>query len=184
MKTLMLIIGVLLMTVKEPAAAKQDTTAHSFEFAALMADEPIKLSDFAGKVVLIVNTASKCGFTGQYDGLEEVYQLHKDEGLVVVGVPSNNFGKQEPGSREEIASFCKINYGVTFPMTSKYSVSGDDAHPFYKWAHDELGFGTAPKWNFHKYIIGKDGKLVDYFHSNISPKSKRITKAITEALDH
>jgi glutathione peroxidase len=111
-----------------------------------------------------------------------LYETYREQGLVVIGVPSNDFGHQEPGSAEEIASFCKLNYGVTFPVTAKEVVSGDTAHPFYRWAKETLGFGTAPKWNFHKYLINRDGKLVDYFHSTTTPASSRLIEAIEKLL--
>ena len=128
--------------------ASASQTAYDFKFDSLMSEDPIVLNDYKGKVILVVNTASKCGFTGQYKGLESVYQKYKDNGLVVIGVPSNDFGGQEPGTAKEIAKLCKINYGVTFPITSKYSVKGETSHPFYAWAKNELGFGTAPKVEF------------------------------------
>ena len=177
-KTVVSAIALLLTTT--PAQAVH--TAYDFSFDALMEDEPIMLSDFKGKVVLIVNTASKCGFTKQYAGLESLYQKYKERGLVVIGVPSNDFGQQEQGSGADIAKFCEINYGVSFPMTAKYNVRGDQAHPFYTWAKTELGFGTAPKWNFHKYLLNKEGELVDYFHTFTKPKSKKISKAIEKIL--
>ena len=133
-------------------------------------------------MILIVNTASKCGFTKQYAALEKLYQDKKDQNLVIIGVPANDFGAQEPGSAEDIADFCRINYGVSFPMTSKLVVSGDNAHPFYKEARTILGFGTAPKWNFHKYLVNKKGQLIDYFHSTTAPDSQRLLKAIDKAL--
>lgn len=157
-------------------------TAYDFSFKTLYDEAPMPLSEFKGKVLLIINTASECGFTGQYDGLEKLYEELKDKGLVVLGVPSNDFGGQEPGDNKQIASFCKMNYGVTFPMASKETVSGENAHPFYKWAKETLGFGTAPKWNFHKYLVGKDGKLKDYFHSNTTPDSDKLRQAILAAL--
>lgn len=159
-----------------------DTTAYDFTFKKLREDESLPLKQFEGKVVLIVNTASKCGFTPQYDGLEKLYNTYKEQGFVVIGVPSNDFGEQEPGSSEEIVKFCRNNYGVTFPMTEKEVVSGDQAHPFYVWAKKTLGFGTAPKWNFHKYLIDRQGKLVDYFNSVTPPESDRIKGAIEKLL--
>jgi len=158
-------------------AKESDKTAYDFSFESLSGD-PMPLSAFKGKVLLVVNTASKCGFTPQYDGLEKLYEKHKDKGLVIIGVPSNDFGGQEPGTATEIKEFCKLNYGVTFPMTSKYEVSGDDAHPFYKWIGDVLGFGSGAKWNFHKYLIGRDGKPVDYFGSMTTPGSAKLNDAI------
>lgn len=174
-----IILGVMLMwPFNKAVSAQQAGSAYDYSFTSLMGGEEIPLAQFKGKVVLAVNTASHCGFTKQYEGLQALYDKYKDKGLVVVGVPSNDFGKQEPGSAEEIASFCKINYGVTFPITSKEKVVGDDAHPFYKWAHKSLGFGTAPKWNFHKYVIDKNGKVVEYFLSTTAPDSKTLTDAI------
>jgi glutathione peroxidase len=165
------------------SSAQSKETVTQFSFDSLMAKEPIRFSDYQGKVLLIVNTASKCGFTGQYDGLEKLYQTYKDKGLFVIGVPSNDFGAQEPGTHEEIAQFCKLNFGVSFPMTAKYEVTGKNAHPFYIYAKKELGFGTAPKWNFHKYLINRQGQLVNYFHSTTKPDSTRLIKAIEAALD-
>lgn len=168
----------------QPSAQAKDTnqTAYDFSFNHLMEDKPLLLAEFKGKVILLVNTASQCGFTPQYEGLEKLYETYKDQGFVIIGVPSNDFGGQEPGSNQEIAKFCKINYGVTFPMASKEVVSGDDAHPFYKWARKTLGFGTAPKWNFHKYLINRKGELVDYFNSTTSPENDRVKEAIEKAL--
>src|SRR5580698_6933489 len=124
-----------------------DKTAYDFSFETLDG-KPMPLSQYKGKVLLVVNTASKCGFTPQYKGLEALYNKYKDRGLVIIGVPSNDFGGQEPGNATEIKNFCQLNYGVTFPMTSKQVVSGDDANSFYKWVYSVLGFGSAPKWNF------------------------------------
>lgn len=159
-----------------------EKTAYDFSFKTLIDEKPLHLKDFKGSVILIVNTASKCGFTSQYEELETLYQYNKNKGFVIIGVPSNDFGSQEPGNNEEIANFCKINYGVTFPMVSKEKVSGNEAHPFYLWAKKILGFGTAPKWNFHKYLINRQGKLIDYFHSTTSPDSNQLKKAIESAL--
>lgn len=155
---------------------------YGFTFKTLMGEEPLPLSAYKGKVILIVNTASECGLTGQYEGLEKLYTSYKDKGLVVLGVPSNDFGGQEPGTSQQIADFCKFNYGVTFPMTAKESVSGASAHPFYGWAKEALGFGTAPKWNFHKYLINRNGQLVDYFHSTTAPDAKRLIKRVETLL--
>lgn len=159
-----------------------EKNAYDFSFKTLVGDEAMPLKDYKGKVLLVVNTASNCGFTKQYDGLEKLYNKYKDQGFVVIGVPSNDFGKQEPGSDKEIASFCKLNFGVTFPMASKEVVSGDKAHPFYAWATNTLGFGSAPKWNFHKYLINRKGDAVDFFYSTTSPNSSRLKSAIERAL--
>lgn len=158
-------------------------TAYDFSFTAITADQPINLLDFKGQVIVIVNTASKCGFTSQYESLEAIYKEYKDKGLVMIGVPSNDFGGQEPGTNQEISNFCQLNYGVSFLMTQKESVIGANAHPFYRWAKKHLGFGTAPKWNFHKYLINSKGELMDYFHSTTSPQSKRFRQAIESLLN-
>lgn len=178
-------IGALMMNVGTAIAAekKMEKTAYDFTFIAVDEHKKLSLEDFKGKVILIVNTASKCGFTSQYADLEKLYKAYKDKGLVVIGVPSNDFGGQEPGSNKEISNFCQLNYGVTFPITQKEKVSGDNAHPFYIWAKEALGFGTAPKWNFHKYLINRQGKLIDYFNSTTSPQSDRLRKAIETALN-
>lgn len=190
MKRYLAILAVLLtvLFVNQPAEAQmkdkmEEKTAYDFTFQKLREDGSLPLNQFKGKVLLIVNTASHCGFTPQYDGLEKLYNTYKDKGLVIIGVPSNDFGGQEPGTNEEIANFCKINYGVTFPMAEKEVVSGDNAHPFYIWAKKTLGFGTAPKWNFHKYLINRHGKLVDYFNSTTAPDSDSIKKAIKKELE-
>jgi glutathione peroxidase len=159
-----------------------EKNAYNFSFNSLDSDRPLGLSAYKGQVILIVNAASKCGFTSQYADLESIYRDYKDQGFVIITVPSNDFGGQEPGSNEEIASFCQVNYGVTFPMTKKEKVSGKDAHPFYLWAKKILGFGTAPKWNFHKYLINRQGELIDYFYSTTSPQSKKLKDAIEKAL--
>lgn len=165
------------------AKTGDNKTAYDFSFKTLMGEEPLPLSQFKGKVIMIVNTASKCGFTPQYEGLEKIYELYKDKGFVIIGVPSNDFGSQEPGTNAEIAQFCKLNYGVSFPMASKEVVSGSGAHPFYVWARETLGFGTAPKWNFHKYVIDRKGKLVDYFNSTTSPQSDSVQELIETLLE-
>lgn len=163
-------------------AAEAARTVYEYNFPPLTGDKQIALADYKGSVILLVNTASKCGFTGQYEGLQKLYGDYKDQGLVIIGVPSNDFGAQEPGSEKEIAGFCQTNYGVTFPMAAKQVVTGDDAHPFYYFARETLGYLAAPKWNFHKYLISRDGKLVDYFHSTTTPDSERLVNAIKEQL--
>ena len=158
-------------------------SAYEYIFHTLIGHHPLPLNSFRGKVLIIVNTASKCGFTPQYASLEKLYEQYKDRGLVILGVPSNDFGSQEPGTDQDIADFCKLNYGVSFPMTSKEVVSGKKAHPFYLWAKQKLGFGTAPKWNFHKYLINRKGELIDYFNSTTSPDTTRFVKAIEKELN-
>src|SRR5690348_3046799 len=135
------------------------TTLHDFSATSITGDE-VDLSAYAGKVVLVVNTASKCGFTPQYEGLEELYETYADKGLVILGFPCDQFGHQEPGDEGEIQEFCKLNYGVTFPMMAKIEVNGDGAHPVYQWLKAEKGgtLGSKIKWNFTKFLVGKDGK--------------------------
>lgn len=175
-------LGALLISPFIQVHAKaSEKTAYDFTFESLDGGQ-LPLSNFRGKVLLIVNTASKCGFTSQYKGLEELYKKYESRGLIVIGVPSNDFGEQEPGSAADIKKFCEINFGVTFPLTTKQVVSGKDAHPFYLWASDTLGFGTAPKWNFHKYLVDRNGKLVDYFHSTTAPDAKSLIDAIEAQL--
>jgi glutathione peroxidase len=157
--------------------------AHDFSFAKL--DEPgeIKLSDFAGKAVLVVNVASACGFTPQYRELESLFEAKAGKGLVVIGVPCNDFGHQEPGDAKKIREFCDASYHVTFPMAAKVDiVSKDRRHPFYKWITDELGESALPRWNFHKFLIGRDGALVEAFPSKAAPLGPDMLEAINKAL--
>ena len=140
--------------------------------------EVIDLSKFRGKTILLVNVASKCGFTNQYTELQILYERYKDKGFVVLGVPSNQFGGQEPGSNEEIKDFCETNFNITFPITNKVDVKGKNAHAIYKWAKENHGNSTVPKWNFHKILINKEGKIQDTFNSFTTPLSDKITKQI------
>jgi glutathione peroxidase len=144
--------------------------------------KPMAFSQFKGSAVLLVNTASECGFTGQYDGLEKLWETYRDKGLVIVGVPSNDFGGQEPGKAEEIATFCKLNYGVTFPLADKAVVKGKQAIPVYVWAAEQSGLLGSPKWNFHKYLFGRDGQFIDWFSSPTEPMSNKLTAAVEKAL--
>ena len=142
----------------------------------------LDLSSFKGKTILLVNVASKCGFTNQYDDLQNLYDNFKDKGLIVIGIPTNQFGGQEPGSEKEIKNFCETNFNITFPMTSKYEVKGANAHPIYIWAKDTFGKSTVPKWNFHKILINKDGKIEDTFASFTGPLSNKVVKKIEQIL--
>ncbi len=140
------------------------------------------LAAYRGKAVLVVNTASECGYTPQYAGLQTLWTAYKDRGLVVLGVPSNDFGAQEPGSAAQIASFCTKTYGVDFPMTAKVATLGASAHPFYKRVVAELGEDAAPRWNFHKYLLNGAGELAGAWPSKVAPESKELAKAIEAAL--
>ena len=145
-------------------------------------EEKLELSLFRGKTILLVNVASNCGFTKQYDDLQELYESYKDKGLIVLGVPSNQFGGQEPGSNNEIKDFCETNFNITFPMTRKYDVKGEGAHPIYIWAKENFGKSAVPKWNFHKILINNDGKIENTFASFTKPMSKKIRAEIEKIL--
>ena len=151
-------------------------TAYDFEFNGIDGDL-IKLNEYKGKVIVVVNVASRCGYTPQYEDLQLLWSEYKDKNLVVIGVPTNNF-RQEPGSNKDIKEFCETNFGVNFPMTEKISVIGNNSHPFYKWARKDFGIGAIPKWNFHKIVIGKNGKVAETFSSITKPSSKKFLQLI------
>lgn len=163
------------------SSTPQTGSAHDFAFTAIEG-QPMPLSAFKGKVLLIVNTASFCGFTKQYDALQKVHAKYEARGFAVIGVPSNDFGDQEPGSAKQIKDFCETNFNLTFPLTEKVSVKGPNAHPFYAWARATLGEQAAPRWNFHKYLVGPDGRLIAAFSTQTTPDDKRVTDPIEAAL--
>jgi len=175
-----LTLAALLIGLTSGGAAMA-TSAHDFSFDAIEGG-PLPMSAFKGKAVLVVNTASFCGFTPQYEGLQALWQDYQGKGLVVLGIPANNFGAQEPGSDQDIKHFCEANYAVDFPLAAKVSVVGGDAHPFYKWAEETLGAANVPKWNFHKYLVDANGSLVAAFPSAVKPQSSELTKAVDAAL--
>ncbi|MBI1765726.1 MAG: DUF1573 domain-containing protein [Acidobacteria bacterium] len=142
------------------------------------------LAAYKGKVLLLVNVASKCGYTPQYEGLQALYAKYKDQGLVVLGFPANNFGGQEPGSNEEIKQFCTLKYNVSFPLFAKISVEGDDIHPLYKFLTTQPQFGGDLKWNFGKFLVGRDGKVLARFESADKPEDEKMTQAVEQALKH
>tara|TARA_B100000795_G_scaffold44086_1_gene28918 strand:- start:1494 stop:2006 length:513 start_codon:yes stop_codon:yes gene_type:complete len=144
--------------------------------------ETINLNKFKGKTILLVNVASNCGFTKQYTGLQTLYDNYKDKDFMVIGVPSNQFGGQEPGSNKEIKDFCETNFNITFPITDKVDVKGKNVHTLYKWAKENYGNSAVPKWNFHKILINKEGKIQDTFNSFIAPLSDKIIEQIELAL--
>ena len=143
----------------------------------------IDLAEFKGKVILMVNVASKCGFTKQYDDLQDLWTKYKDRGLVVLGIPSNQFGNQEPGTEKEIKEFCEVNFNINFPMTSKTDVKGENAHEIYKWAFKNYGKSAIPKWNFHKILINQEGKVEETYMSFTKPTSKKIINKIEKILN-
>lgn len=163
-------------------AAAQDisrTTAYAFSFVSLEGGR-IRLSDYAGKPILVVNTASQCGYTPQFTGLQELWKRYHERGLMIVGVPSNDFA-QEPGGVEEIHAVAHGRYNVVFPLVAKATLRGDDAHPFYKWAALQRP-GDAPRWNFHKYLVGRDGQIAAVFPTRIEPLDARVIEAIVREL--
>src|SRR6266571_8191601 len=151
-------------------------TAYTFSFPAL-AGRDIRLAEYAGHPLLVVNTASLCGFTPQYAGLQELWTEFRGRGLMIIGVPSNDFGAQEPGGPTEIAETAQRHYGVTFPIAAKVAVNGPNAHPFYKWAA-EARPKDVPRWNFHKYLVGRDGYIAEVFPETIEPSDTRVKTAI------
>lgn len=164
-----------------PVTAPDGRTAHDFTLTAIDGGK-LPLSQFKGKVMLVVNTASKCGFTPQYDGLQNLQDKYAAKGFTVIGVPSGDFNDQEFKSNKEVKEFCETKFGITFPMAEKAHVKGDKAAPLFKWARETLGPGSEPKWNFHKYLIGRDGRLIGYFGTRVSPESPELTSAIESAL--
>lgn len=163
------------------AASTDPASAYQFEFTGLWT-ERVPLSAFNGEVLLVVNTASACGFTPQYEGLQQIFSEYNARGFEVLGVPSNNFNNQEAGSAEDIQEFCTLNYGVTFPMAGKTEVIGADRHPFYAWAEAQLGDSAVPGWNFHKLLIGRDGRILAAFSTRTEPTSEEVRTAIEGAL--
>jgi glutathione peroxidase len=176
-----LILALIFSLCVSNAVAAAEPSFYDFTLTGIDG-KPMALSQFKGHPVLLVNTASECGYTPQYEGLEKLYLDYKDKGLVIVGVPSNDFGGQEPGKATEIASFCKLNYGVTFPLADKTVVTGDAADPLYVWAGNKAGMLGRPTWNFHKYLFGRDGQFVDWFSTPTKPESAKIVSAVEAAL--
>ena len=162
-------------------SGKYEKLAYDFDFKNLDTTK-LSLSDYKNKVIIIVNVASKCGFTNQYEDMQKMWKKYENRGVIILGVPSNDFGKQEPGNSKEIKKFCEAKFGITFPMTEKVVVKGEKAHPFYKWAEKNYGKSAVPKWNFHKIIIGKHGKIFDTFASITNPSAKKFIKSVEKAL--
>jgi glutathione peroxidase len=179
MKRLFVLLALLGTTLMAADKTVYDFTLNSID------GQPTALSTFKGKVVLLVNVASRCGYTPQYAGLEALYEKYKDRGFVIVGIPANNFGAQEPGTNEEIKTFCTAKYHVTFPMMAKVSVKGADITPLYAFLTDKSanpGTGGEIGWNFTKFLVGPDGKVVARFDSKVEPDSKALTSAVEKAL--
>ncbi|MGC6475793.1 MAG: glutathione peroxidase [Parvibaculales bacterium] len=168
----------MLTTSAQAELAQSRINAHQFEFMSIDG-EPLSLSEYAGQTILVVNTASRCGYTNQYGDLQNLYETYQERGFVVLGVPSNDFLGQEPGTEAEIKEFCEVNFNINFPMTSKVHVRGKQAHPFYVWAKQQKG---GPRWNFHKYLINSNGDLVASFSSGTKPLSSKVLQAVEAAL--
>ena len=179
---LIFIIILLSMFNLKSVFANYDKVFFDFKLKSISGYE-IDLSKYKGKTVLLVNVASRCGFTKQYDDLQKIWNTYKNKGLVIIGMPSNQFGSQEPGTNEEIKEFCEVNFNITFPMTTKTDVKGDNAHEIYKWAYKNHGKSTIPKWNFHKILINPNGKIEDTFMSFTRPTSKKILNSIEKLLN-
>ncbi len=176
------LVGTMLLAMGHASHSRDvASSAFAYEFEAIEGGQ-LPLGKWQGKVLLVVNTASFCGYTRQYEGLQTLWQRYEKRGLVVIGVPSNDFGAQEPKSESEIADFCQGAFGITFPLTGKEPVLGPQAHPFYRWAREKLGTASAPRWNFHKYLVGRDGKLIAGFGAGVEPLSPALIKAIETAL--
>jgi glutathione peroxidase len=160
--------------------AQYDQLATDFKFSNIEGGF-VNVNEYKNKVLVVVNVASRCGFTNQYEDLQNLWSNYKDKGVVVIGVPSDNF-RQEPGSNKEIKDFCETTFGIDFPITEKTNVIGDNAHPFFVWAKENHGRSAVPKWNFHKIIIGKNGKVADTFGSITNPSSKKFITAVEKEL--
>ena len=145
-------------------------------------EEKLELSIYKNKTILLVNVASNCGFTKQYSELQTIYEKYNKKGFIILGVPSNQFGAQEPGSNNEIKDFCETNFNITFPLTAKFDVKGENAHPIYLWAKENHGKSSIPKWNFHKILINKKGKIEETYSSFVNPTSKKLINKIEEIL--
>ena len=160
--------------------AENSGVAYDYSFNGIEGGQ-INLSDYKDKVIIVVNVASRCGYTPQYEGLQTLYNDYKNKDVIVIGVPTNNF-KQEPGTNDQIKDFCETTFGISFPMTEKINVIGANSHPFYKWARKDFGMSAIPKWNFHKIVIGKNGKIEDTFASFTKPTSKKFIRLIEKLI--
>jgi len=176
-----LIIIISLLNFNIIGNSMENKTFYDFELESITG-EIIKLNKYKGKTILLVNVASNCGFTKQYADLQNLWDKYRERNLIVIGVPSNQFGRQEPGSNDEIKDFCETNFNINFPMTLKLDVKGENAHDIYRWAKDTFGKSAIPKWNFHKILIDKSGIINDTFESFTNPMSKKIIKKIENIL--
>ena len=176
-----LIIIIMISISGNNVYAKYEKLAYNFNFKDLDGTN-LSLSEYKNKIIVVVNVASKCGFTTQYEDMQKIWEKYQSKGLIILGVPSNDFGGQEPGTNKEIKNFCEAKFGISFPMTEKVSVKGSNAHPFYLWAKENHGKSAIPKWNFHKIIINKEGKVSETFSSITNPSSKKFLNSIEKLL--
>ena len=165
----------------EKSVADYEKLAYDFKFKDLDGTT-LDLSEYKSKIIIVVNVASQCGFTNQYEDMQKIWEKYQERGMVMLGIPSNDFGNQEPGNNKEIKNFCEAKFGISFPMTEKVSVKGSNAHPFYIWAKKNYGKSAIPKWNFHKIIIDKNGKIFETFSSITNPSSKRFIKVLEKLI--
>ncbi len=182
MKNLLIIgLAIIMFFFKSSSYAQYEKIFYDFKINSISGDV-INLNDYKGKPVLVVNTASYCGFTKQYDDMQDLWERYKDKGLIVLGVPSNSFN-QEKKNNSEVKEFCKVNFNINFPLTEITNVKGDNAHEIYKWAKDNYGKSAVPKWNFYKILINKEGKIEDTYASLTNPTSKKIINKIESLLN-
>jgi glutathione peroxidase len=182
MKTLKIILLMLFFSQHAAAQNILKEDIYNYSFDKIDGKGKIVLGDYKGKLIVVVNTASLCGFTKQYLSLQDVWEKYKDRGLVIIGVPTNNFGNQEPGDNTEIQNFCTTKFAVTFPLAAKVDIKGDNSHPFFVRTRAEFGKLSGPSWNFYKYIISPEGKLIAWYTSLVDPKSKKFTEFIEKNL--
>jgi len=179
---LFVILIIIMFPFSNKSLAKYEKIIYDFEIESITG-EKIIFSKYKNKPILLVNVASKCGFTKQYEDLQKLWEKYKDKGLIVIGLPSNQFGGQEPGSNKEIKNFCEVNFNINFPMTTKIDVKGENVNPIYKWAIENYGNKASPKWNFYKILINNDGKIEQTYSSMTNPMSKKITNKIEKLLN-
>ena len=179
---LLIILFFIMFLFTNKSNAEYDKLIYEFSIESITGDI-INFSNYKNKAILLVNVASQCGFTGQYKDLQNLWDKYKKEGLIVIGLPTNQFGNQEPGNNEQIKKFCEVNFNISFPITDKVEVKGENAHQIYLWAKENFGNSAIPKWNFHKILINTEGKIHDTFSSLTKPTSKKIVSEIEKILD-
>jgi|TARA_Y100000310_G_scaffold344594_1_gene458197 glutathione peroxidase len=182
-KLKILLLFIMISFFLNSVNANYEKLAYDFNFKDLDGST-LKLSEYKTKIIVVVNVASQCGFTNQYKDMQKVWEKYQEKGVIILGVPSNDFGNQEPGNNKEIKNFCEAKFGISFPMTEKVSVKGSEAHPFYIWARENYGKSAVPKWNFHKIIIDKNGKIAQTFASFTNPSSKKFINALEKLINN